>query len=364
MADENGKRYLTPQVASVYRTLRREIEQGKHPAGGRLQSERELGKRFDVSRMTLRQAIARLAAEGLVEARQGSGTYVAHHSGAGADRVNLISIMYTMDSGILPQVQAHALSRGCLLSVFLQTRTQWNPRAERQFLQQVKQQGHRALLAFCSPLKPRNDDLLRELEHSGVRVLHIEHYRQELPDQNYLLPDFRRAGHMAAVALMLAGYREIRLVTYKTSQAPYELLQIDGFGAALLEHRGSFDPDSCLLEGMKCEDDETDADYQNKLVAFLRGLPPNCGLAVHSAGHAAMLVEAARTAGIGVPEDLGIIGIDVAGHGEDAEVVDTLTFNRPALLRRAVDEVLTPDWPGIHELVRPLRTHHGTVRSS
>ena len=253
MATERRQRYLSPQVASVYRTLRREIEQGTHPAGGRLQPERELVKRFDISRMTLRQAIARLAADGLVEARQGSGTYVAHGLGAGADRVNIISIMYTMDTGVLPQVQAHTLSRGCLLSVFLQTRTQWNPRAERQFLQQVKQQGHRALLAFCSPLKPRNDDLLRELEYSGVRVLHIEHYRKELPDQNYLLPDFRRAGHMTAVALMLAGYREIRLVTYKTSQAPYELLQIDGFGAALTEHRGGFDPESCMLESITAQ---------------------------------------------------------------------------------------------------------------
>lgn len=354
--------YLGRQAEQPYRLLRREIEQGLHAAGTRLPPERELTARFSISRMTLRQAIARLTLDGLVEARQGSGTFV-RPAGQGADRLNMLSIMYTLDAVRLAQVQEYALSRGCLTSVFLQTRTLWQPAAERRFLQQVKEQGHRALLAFCSPLQPHNDDLLRELEHSGVRVLHIEHYRTELPDQSYLLPDFRCAGHMAAVTLMLAGYRDIFLITYKTSQAPYERLQVEGFGAALTEHRGGFDPEHGLLEGITCADTETDAGYRAKLGAFLRGLPPNCGLAVHTSGHAAMLAEAAREAGIRVPEDLGIIGIDVAGQG-DAPGVDILSFRRQELLRRAVDAALAPDWPGLRELVPPVRQAAGTVREN
>lgn len=357
-----GAVYLGRQAEDAYRVLRREIEQGVHAAGTRLPPERALTARFGVSRMTLRQAIARLALEGLVEARQGSGTFVCA-GGVGADRLNMLSIMYTLDAVTLAQVQEYALSRGCLTSVFLQTRTQWQPEAERRFLQQVKEQGHRALLAFCSPREPHNDELLRELAHSGVRVLHIEHYRLELPEQSYLLPDFRCAGHMAAVALMLARYDALRLVTYKSSQAPYERLQIEGFGAALTEHRGGFDPERCLLEGITCGATETAVDYRAKLVAFVRRLPPNCGLAVHTAGHAARLAEAAREAGLRVPDDLGIIGIDVAGGGE-AQGVDSLSFRRPELLRRAVDAVLAPDWPGLRELVAPTRMVAGTVREN
>ena len=359
MTKESAKTHLGPQAVIVYRALRREVEQGVHSAGGRLPAERDLVTRFEVSRMTLRQALARLATEGLVEARKGSGTYVAHRSGAGTDRVNTISIM---DIRVLPEIQAYTLSRGCLLSVFLQPRSDWKPQAERQFLQQVKQQRHRALLAFCSPLEPHNDDLLRKLEHSGVRVLHIEHYRIELPEQNYLLPDFRRAGHMAAVALMLAGYRDIRLVIPKGSQAPFVHLQIEGFGAALTEHRGNFDPEADLLANVTMDNCVTDADYHAKRVALLRGLPQNCGLAVFTTSCAVTMAAAARTAGIRVPEDLGIIAINTGGVGDDSETVDQLTFNRPALLCRAVDEVLTPDWPGLHELVRPIRTRQGTVR--
>ena len=40
-------------------------------------TERELALKFDVSRMTLRQAIQTLADEGILERKIGSGTYVA-----------------------------------------------------------------------------------------------------------------------------------------------------------------------------------------------------------------------------------------------------------------------------------------------
>lgn len=42
-------------------------------------SERDLADDYEVSRMTLRQAITLLVEEGILERRVGSGTYVASH---------------------------------------------------------------------------------------------------------------------------------------------------------------------------------------------------------------------------------------------------------------------------------------------
>lgn len=64
---------LYHQVAGI---LRQRIEDGTYAAGGRLLSEDDLASEFQVSRATIRQAIASLAMEGLVTRRQGSGTYV------------------------------------------------------------------------------------------------------------------------------------------------------------------------------------------------------------------------------------------------------------------------------------------------
>ncbi|MBS7577469.1 MULTISPECIES: GntR family transcriptional regulator [unclassified Enterococcus] len=67
----------TPIYIQIHDELKRRIEQGVWKIGERLPSERELSIQFDVSRMTLRQAVLNLAEEGIVERRIGSGTYVA-----------------------------------------------------------------------------------------------------------------------------------------------------------------------------------------------------------------------------------------------------------------------------------------------
>jgi GntR family transcriptional regulator len=52
------------------------IEGPDFAAGDRIPSERELSERFRISRMTMRKAIDRLVAKGLLERRSTSGTYI------------------------------------------------------------------------------------------------------------------------------------------------------------------------------------------------------------------------------------------------------------------------------------------------
>lgn len=57
--------------------------------GSRLPNEFELGERFGAGRSTIREAIKALASRGIVEVRQGSGTYVAAHSSAVDDPLGI-----------------------------------------------------------------------------------------------------------------------------------------------------------------------------------------------------------------------------------------------------------------------------------
>jgi GntR family transcriptional regulator len=57
--------------------LREEIASGRWSPGDRLLSEPDICKHFDVSRTTLRQALASLEAEGLIRRDKGRGTFVA-----------------------------------------------------------------------------------------------------------------------------------------------------------------------------------------------------------------------------------------------------------------------------------------------
>lgn len=68
----------SPIYIQIHNDIKQAIEAGKWAVGDRIPSERELSRNFDVSRMTLRQAIQTLVDEGILERQVGSGTYVAN----------------------------------------------------------------------------------------------------------------------------------------------------------------------------------------------------------------------------------------------------------------------------------------------
>jgi GntR family transcriptional regulator, transcriptional repressor for pyruvate dehydrogenase complex len=61
---------------TIYSQLLDEIMAGRFSAGDRLPTENQLAQRFSVSRPVVREALQRLQTDGVVIARQGSGTYV------------------------------------------------------------------------------------------------------------------------------------------------------------------------------------------------------------------------------------------------------------------------------------------------
>lgn len=68
---------MLPAYIRIHDAIKNEIDQGVWKIGSRLPSERDLSDQFEVSRMTLRQAVTLLVDEGILERRIGSGTYVA-----------------------------------------------------------------------------------------------------------------------------------------------------------------------------------------------------------------------------------------------------------------------------------------------
>jgi len=72
-----------PKYLMVADTLRREIAEGLFLDGQKLMTEETLRDRFGVSRQTVRQAIALLEDDGLVDRQRGSGTYARASSASG-----------------------------------------------------------------------------------------------------------------------------------------------------------------------------------------------------------------------------------------------------------------------------------------
>ncbi|MEU8570937.1 FadR/GntR family transcriptional regulator [Streptomyces pathocidini] len=95
---------LSDQVIAA---LRNQITSGEWPVGSRIPTEPELVEQLGVARNTVREAVRALAHNGLLDIRQGSGTYVAATSElagvmqrrfAGADPSHIAELRSTLES--------------------------------------------------------------------------------------------------------------------------------------------------------------------------------------------------------------------------------------------------------------------------
>ena len=67
----------SPLYHQLMQRLRDEIDRGVYPVGSRIPPEHELEGLYEVSRVTVRRALTELTAEGLLERKQGKGTFVS-----------------------------------------------------------------------------------------------------------------------------------------------------------------------------------------------------------------------------------------------------------------------------------------------
>jgi GntR family transcriptional regulator len=67
----------TPLYKQLEEKLLKEIESGERPAGNRIPTESELSQQYNVSRVTVRKALAGLSELGYLERKSGKGTFVA-----------------------------------------------------------------------------------------------------------------------------------------------------------------------------------------------------------------------------------------------------------------------------------------------
>lgn len=75
--DSIDKQSPIPMYYQIMNQLREKIEAGEYTVDSALPPERELVEAYDVSRMTIRQAILELVNEGILVRRRGIGTFVA-----------------------------------------------------------------------------------------------------------------------------------------------------------------------------------------------------------------------------------------------------------------------------------------------
>ncbi|MFA6290536.1 MAG: GntR family transcriptional regulator [Victivallales bacterium] len=354
----SGITQLGYRAEVVYHNFRNELIQGAYAPNSRLPSMDQLAKKHNVTYVTFRKAALRLADEGMLDIRNGSGIYV-RKSEIKNRMSKVVSVMYMYDDKNITTIQREILKRGFSMGVYSQCSHSWDIKAERAFLRRVMEDRHQGLIAFCSPIKPGNDAVLREIEYNGTRVIHIEHFSMEPPEQEYILPDFRRAGRMAVTNLLIAGYSPIyALYQYanRKNRQPYLEMILDGVKSACEENIGGFDEKNMHLEM------PTDVDIEKKMENLVKSLPDGAAVISTTGEYGTALLGELRRQKRSVPDQIGVISIDVMSSNTPS--TDILSFNREKIILDAIDAVTSPESGKMRKLIMPVHVRKGTVRGS
>ena len=138
---------MTVKYKFLANQLRDQIVSGSKTATRKLPTEAKLCKQYHVSRQTVRQALAILTAEGLIETRQGSGSFIPGLSPDPAR--NTIGLMISTDQehiypALIDDIRSALSAAGFSLKIFL---TENSVCKERQILEELIRSPLRGLIA-------------------------------------------------------------------------------------------------------------------------------------------------------------------------------------------------------------------------
>lgn len=179
--------------------------------GGKLPTEAELSAKFHMSRQTVRHALRLLTEEGLIESRQGSGSYVS--TGASLSGVRQVAVITTfLDDYIFPKilhdVQNCFSQYGYTTTVFV---TENKVSLEREILTKLLSMGISGILVETSKsaLPTPNADLFAKLRKNGVPILFLHGIYNNLSGYPCILDDNLNGGYLLTRHLLEKGHRRI-----------------------------------------------------------------------------------------------------------------------------------------------------------
>lgn len=195
------------QLASALRT---DIRSGLFQSTGKLPTEMQLATQYQVSRQTVRQALALLAQEGLIEKRQGSGSRIFDSAVQMSGSNIAIVTSYINDyifPALLQNVQSE-LDRNHFSTLVYSTGNQIS--REREILKTLLERPVRGLLVegVKTALPNPNLDLYRRIQNMGIPIVFLHGSYPSL-DAVCISDDNESGGYQAVEYLVSKGHTRI-----------------------------------------------------------------------------------------------------------------------------------------------------------
>ena len=308
MADISGRNV---KHRRIFEKIEEGIRSGKYVAGQKLPSEAQLVRQFKTSRPTVTRAMRDLEAAGLVLRRAGSGTYAQALADSRNQTLGLLiqglgetEIFEPICGEIARRVHAHGYSLlwGDCVPRDLHGKIGQLKDVSQNYINQKVSGVFFAPLSRCSKDDAKiNLQTAEALTRAGIQVVLLDRDFEEFPIRsNYDLVgiDNRQAGYLLSQHLLELGCRRIDFVSHPLVAGSVRE-RMAGYCDALLDHGVQ-----TQLQWIWRGDVEDDA-FVEQMMADL----PEAYVCANdlTAGH---LMQKLLAAGIRVPHDVRVVGID------------------------------------------------------
>ena len=304
------KDYL-PKYIRVKRFIEKSIKEDNIKPGDKIPAEKELTDRYSVSRHTVRKALDLLEREGVLEKRQGIGTfYKGINNSRQSKNIGFISI------SLHDYIFADILSG--IDSVFHQNGYQIilgnsldNLDREKAILRQFLEKNIDGLIIepAKSALSQSNLSLLQEIIKQNIPVVTLD---SEYNDSrvNSVVVDDLYGGFLAVSHLLEMGHQEVAII-YKSIHNP-ALARLEGYKKGLSQ-AGLILRDE-LIKGYHFSEIESPQNFKEEIRSITNELlvlsNPPTAIFCFNDQIAVLVKEILNEEGIAVPEDISLVGFD------------------------------------------------------
>lgn len=301
----------------LMKEIRQQILTGAIAPGGRLPSENQLARQYQVSRHTVRKALSILENEGSIYAVHGKGTFCTEAFLHTRTSGNIGVITTYLDSYIFSEVIGgiDQVLTAAGYSILLKN-TKNSRKLEEDYLTELLAKDIDGLIIepsksqiFC-----RHLHLYEKLEEYRIPYVFIQGCFQQMKEKPHVLLDDCGGGYEVTRYLISRGCRDL-IGIFKADDAQGQNRH-KGYVKALQEAGILYDPDKVIW--FYTEDRTLQPYQQMRLLAANRGNRYFDGVVCYNDQIAIEAVRALQEEGLSVPEDVSVTGFDnsdLAVHG-------------------------------------------------
>ena len=332
---------MRPKYEQLAAELRREIQMGQYTAAGRLPAEAVLSKQRQVCRQTVRRALELLAAEGLIDRRHGSSSYLKQSP----QRQRRVAVVLSYPSDyIFPRVLddiQNVLYANSFTPMLFSTGNRTG--RERAVLERLLQEDLSGLLmeGVRTALPNPNLDLYRQLRQRGVPSVFLYAPPNGLEGAVCISDDDRGGGYLLTRYLIGLGHDRIGGIFKADDRQGTE--RYLGYAEALRDAGITLD-ESCL----RWFNSEDRLDLLNTgnpwfLHRYLERYLGGCSAVLcYNDEIAYQLIRLLLSAGQRVPEDVSVVSFDHSYYSDNSPIpITSLTHSAQQPGRLATEELVS-----------------------